>query len=109
MARSLTFRAAFAVVMLSLSLTLGACVTEPGYYGGTVLVAPPLPRVEYYGAAPYPGYIWLGGYWNWAPSGYYWVRGRWAAPRPGYRWVPHRWRDTARGWRKTGGRWVRHR
>lgn len=109
MTRSPKFRAAIAAITLGLSLTLGACVAEPGYYGGAVLVAPPPPRAEYYGPAPYPGYIWLGGYWNWAPSGYYWVRGRWAAPRPGYRWVPHRWVDTAHGWHMTGGRWVRRR
>ncbi len=39
-ARSLKCRAAFAAVMLALSLTLGACVTEPRYYGGMVLGAP---------------------------------------------------------------------
>jgi hypothetical protein len=109
MARSAKVRTAVAAVTLGLSLALGACVAEPGYYAGAVLVAPPLPRVEYYGPAPYPGDVWLGGYWNWAPSGYYWVRGHWAAPRPGYRWVPHRWVDTAHGWRMTGGRWIRRR
>ena len=108
-ARSRVCRAAITAVMLALSLTLSACVAEPGYYGGAVLVAPPFPRVEYYGPAPYPGNIWLGGYWNWAPSGYYWVRGHWAAPRPGYRWVPRRWVDTAHGWRMTGGGWARRR
>ena len=106
MARSLTYRTAIAAITLALPLTLGACVAEPGYYGGAVYLAPPYPRVEYYGTAPYPGYVWLGGYWNWAPSGYYWVRGRWAAPRPGYRWEPHRWVNGGHGWRMTGGRWV---
>lgn len=100
-------RTAVAAIALGLSLMLSACAVEPGgYYGGAVLVAPPPPRVEYYGPAPYPGYIWLGGYWNWAPSGYVWVRGHWAAPRPGYRWVPHRWQHTSHGWRMSGGRWV---
>jgi hypothetical protein len=82
---------------------------RPWCHGGAVLVGPPFPRVEYYGPAPYPGYIWLGGYWNWAPSGYYWVRGHWAAPRPGYRWVPRRWVHAAHGWRMTGGGWARRR
>lgn len=101
-------RTAIAAIALGLSLTLGACAVESGgYYGGAVLVAPPLPRVEYYGPAPYPGYIWLGGYWSWAPRGYFWVPGHWAAPRPGFRWVPHRWVHGGHGWRMTGGRWVR--
>ncbi len=103
-------RTVLAALALGLCLTLSACVVEPGgYYGGTVLMAPPAPRVEYYGAAPYPGYVWLNGYWNWAPSGYVWIGGHWAAPRPGYRWVPHRWVHAGRGWRMTGGRWVRRR
>ncbi len=102
-------RTAVAAIALGLSLALSACVVGPGYYGSAVLVAPPPPRVEYYGAAPYPGYIWLGGYWSWAPSGYVWIRGHWAPPRPGYRWVPHRWVHTPQGWRMSGGRWVRRR
>ena len=39
MARSPKFRAAIAAITLGLSLTLGACVAEPGYYGGAA--APP--------------------------------------------------------------------
>jgi hypothetical protein len=100
--------AASAVVAAS----LGGCVVVPGpdaYYGGSVLVAPPAPRVEYYGVAPYPGYIWLGGYWNWVGGRHEWVGGHWAAPRPGYRWEPHRWDRVGNGWRMRPGHWARER
>jgi hypothetical protein len=74
-----------------------------------VRVAPPPPPVQYYGAPPYPGYVWIGGYWRWAPRGYVWVRGRWTPPRAGFHWVPRRWVHTRRGWRMAGGRWIRDR
>src|ERR1700677_2376910 len=51
----------FAIV-LGLAAALGGCIVAPApgpYYGGAyVTFAPPVPRVEYYGVAPYPGYFW---------------------------------------------------
>lgn len=94
-----------------LALTLSACVVAPvppyggGYYGDPVMVAPPAPRVEYYGAPPVVGQIWINGFWNWNGRGHVWVPGRWEAPRPGYMWVPHRWERDGRGWRQSGGHW----
>lgn len=98
--------------ILGASLAAGGCVVapaRPGIYvsGGWVATAPPAPRVEYYGASPYPGYVWIGGYWRWGPRGYIWAPGHWAAPRPGYRWVPRHWERGPRGWRLEGGRWDR--
>src|SRR5487761_457737 len=94
-------RARNAAIALGLALALGGCVVAPApgpYYGGAVVaVAPPAPRVEYYGRAPYPGYFWIGGYWNWAGGRYVWAPGRWAAPHPGYRWVPRHWVQGPRG------------
>jgi len=100
-------------VVLGLSLALGGCIVAPapgyrgGYYGGWVGYAPPAPRVEYYGVAPYPGYFWIPGFWGWGGGRYVWTPGRWAAPRPGYRWVPRHWVHAARGWHMAGGRWAR--
>jgi hypothetical protein len=96
---------------LTLSLALSACVIGPapgGYYGaGFVTIAPPAPQYEYYGAPPYPGYFWVGGYWNWAGGRYVWTRGHWQAPRAGFRWVPQRWVHGERGWRAERGHWAR--
>lgn len=105
-------RARNAAIALGLAVALGGCVVAPApgpYYGGAVVtLAPPAPRFEYYGAAPYPGYFWIGGYWNWAGGRYVWAPGHWAAPRPGYRWVPRHWVQGPRGgWHAAGGRWAR--
>ena len=107
------YRIRNAAIAVVLPLALGACVVGPpgyygdDYYGGGVRVAPPAPEVEYYGQAPYPGDIWIGGYWQWAGGGYRWQRGYWSAPRAGYYWEPHRWVRRGDGWRMEGGRWAR--
>lgn len=98
------------IIASALSLTLSACVVGPPYYeGDAVYVAPPPPRVEYYGAPPIAGQIWIDGYWNWSGSSHVWVPGRWEAPRPGYRWVPRTWNRDGDRWRQNGGRWEEHR
>jgi len=96
---------------LALGSALSGCVvtaTPYGVYAGPgIAVAPPAVQVETYGPAPYPGYFWVGGYWNWVGGRYVWVGGHWQAPRPGYRWVPHAWVRGADGWHMRPGRWVR--
>ena len=97
-------------LVVGLSLAVGGCVVAPApayYGGGWVATAPPAPRVEYYGVAPYPGYFWIGGFWHWGPGGYAWAPGHWSAPRPGYHWVPRHWVHGERGWRMSGGHWRR--
>src|ERR1700756_863951 len=87
-------------------VALVGCVVAPGpaYYPGEyAAVAPPPPQGEVIGAAPAPGYLWIGGYWNWVGGRHVWVAGRWEAPRPGYRWVAHAWEHEARGWRMRPG------
>ncbi len=100
-----------AAIVTALSAALSACVVYPahGYYyvSGPVAVAPPPPRVEVYGVAPGPGYVWIGGYWNWAGGRHVWVPGYWDRPHPGYYWQPHHWVHEREGWRLAGGRWVR--
>ncbi|HUN72299.1 MAG TPA: hypothetical protein VMU52_08310 [Steroidobacteraceae bacterium] len=104
-------RARTAAIVLGLAAALGGCVVAPApgpyYGGGYVAVAPPAARVEYYGAAPFPGAFWVGGFWNWGPGGYVWAPGHWEHARPGYRWVPRHWAHGARGWHMAGGRWAR--
>jgi hypothetical protein len=105
--RALPLTAALAMPMI-----LSACVVYPagynaGYYGGTVSYGPPTAQAEAIGVAPYPGYIWLGGYWNWVSGAYSWVPGRWSAPRAGYHWVQPTWARSGNGWRMSRGGWRR--
>jgi len=109
-------RRALAGTALTLAaLALGGCVVAPlAPYGGGVAynetvvpVAPPPARVEYYGVAPLPGQIWIGGYWGWNGGRHVWAPGYWQTPRPGYRWTPHRWEQAPGGWRERPGYWGR--
>jgi hypothetical protein len=95
---------------LVLSMTLAGCVIAPDQRhdaGGVVMVAPPAPRVEVIGEAPTPGYVWLGGYWNWVGNRHEWIPGHWEAPRPGRHWVAHQWVRQGDGWRMKPGHWER--
>jgi YXWGXW repeat-containing protein len=86
---------------------LAGCVVAPApyYEGDYPLMAPPPAREEIVGAAPGVGFVWSGGYWDWAGRSYAWRPGHWEAPRSGYRWVPHRWVQEGQHWRHTGGTW----
>ncbi len=92
------------------TLAVSGCIVAPAapdgpYYGDTVMVAPPPPRIEYVGRPPAAGVVWIDGYWGWAGRRHEWVPGRWEARRPGYAWVPHRWEHEGKHWRQHGGRW----
>jgi hypothetical protein len=108
MMRTQALKAAIAAIVLA-AVTLGGCVVtaRPAYVGDTVMVAPPPPQAEVFGAAPAPGYIWMGGYWGWAGGRHVWVAGHWAPGRPGYHWVGHHWVHRDGGWRLAEGRWER--
>lgn len=96
---------------LAVGVLLTACVVVPadGYYGGgPVTVAPPDPQYETIGVAPAPGYIWIGGFWNWVGHRHVWVGGHWAPQRYGHQWVPHRWYRHGPGWRAAPGHWRRY-
>lgn len=91
----------------------GAVYSDP--YGQPVQtavyapVAPPAPYYEVQPAVPYPGAVWISGYWGGYSGGrHHWVPGRYERARPGYRWQPHRWdRGPRGGWQLQGGGWVR--
>jgi hypothetical protein len=101
-------------LMLAAALAMGqaGCVVSPPQ--GSVVVrdevvlrAPPAALSERRVYAPGPGYVWIGGYWNWVAGRHVWVAGRWAAPRAGYVWVPHAWVHYGQGWRLREGYWRR--
>ena len=97
---------------------LSACVIAPyprqgAYYpeaGGAIItdVAPPAPYAEAVPVIPYPGAVWIGGYWGWSGSRHNWVPGRWERGRHGYAWNPHHWENRGGRWRLEGGGWRRH-
>ena len=107
------FRAGKLAAIFMLATVLGGCVVavappRPYYVGSVVAVAPPPPRVEEYGPPPAPGYIWLGGYWNWTGGRHEWVGGHWERPHPHERWVAHHWVHERDGWHLSEGHWERH-
>ena len=74
-------RAIFVLATIS-ALGLEGCAQHYYAYG------PPPPRVEYYGSAPGPGFVWIDGYWNRGAGGWVWVGGQWSRPpRPHGHWV----------------------
>jgi hypothetical protein len=112
----LSHRYRFALAVGALAV-LGGCAVYPDpyyggnpYYGSTGVVAPyaPPPLVaETYGVAPYPGAVWIGGYWSWSGGRHAWTPGRWEHPRAGYHWVPRTWEQRGNHWHQRGGQWQR--
>src|SRR5262245_58641872 len=51
--------------------------------------APPPPREER--MAPRPGFVFIGGHWDWKDGKWAWVAGRFEKERAGKKWRPHRW------------------
>jgi WXXGXW repeat (2 copies) len=92
-----------------LSVLVGAvglisCVA--GGYAYYAPAAPPPVRVEAFGAAPGPGYVWINGYWSYGGRGYAWVPGRWErAPHRGAAWVAGRWERKGSRWAYRAGHW----
>lgn len=68
---------------------------------------PPAPPSETVVVAPGPGYVWIGGEWQWNGVGWVWLGGHWAyPPYPGAIWVHGYWyRGPFGGWRHAGGHW----
>ena len=83
----------------------GSWVKEPepsGFSGPTS--APPPPRDEGYHSAK-PGFVWIGGHYEWRNHEYQWVGGRWDRERPQKRWVDGRWELHGREWVFIEGSW----
>ncbi|MDR7333632.1 hypothetical protein [Roseateles asaccharophilus] len=104
----------FAPALLTAAL-LSGCVVVPahraGYYGAAPVVvvdAPPPPQqVEVMPAMPYPGAVWINGYWGWRGGRHHWVPGYYERPRSGYRYEPNRWESRGGRWHLRMGGWIR--
>ena len=82
----------FAVMMLSLMLSLSAASFAQISVGISVRVAPPALPVYTQPVAPGPGNLWTPGYWAWNDdAGYYWVPGTWVVAPVGLLWTPGYW------------------
>ena len=105
--------------VLASSALLSGCVVVPahraGYYGGgyaaepavVVDMPPPAPYAEVVPVMPYPGAVWVGGYWGWRGGRHQWVPGYYERPRPGYRYEPNRWENHGGRWHLRIGGWIR--
>jgi hypothetical protein len=74
-----------------LAIALATSVSFAGVFI-SVNFAPPALPVYAQPVCPGDGYLWVPGYWAYAPAGYYWVPGTWVlAPAPGLLWTPGYW------------------
>ncbi len=85
-----------------------AAVVTPAAPAPTVVEAPPPPPpTEVIVPAPGPGYVWVGGDWVWN-NGWVWVGGHWVwPPYPGAIWIHGYWGRGPHGWRHESGHWRR--
>jgi len=70
-----------------------------------VQAPPPAPIVEVRPDVPFPGAVWIPGYWTWHGAQHFWVAGQWSAPHGNHAWEAERWNHEKRGWRMAPGRW----
>lgn len=95
------------VAIISLLILVGGiAVLLMGCPPPVVRVRPPEPRVEVYGAPPYPEAVWRPGHWGLQNDQWIWVPGHWTRrPKPHAVWVPGHWEERRGGWVWIEGRW----
>jgi len=103
------FRVAASTLALLAALTLPACDHHFVYFAGVNVGPPPPPMYGPVGVAPYPGWVWVDGYYNWSGNRWVWQPGRWARPpHPGYVWRRPSYEHYRNGYRVHEGHWARH-
>jgi len=91
------------LLMFAAFSMIGCAGGGVAYYANT---PPPPVRVEAYGVAPGPGFVWAPGYWGWRGNSYVWIGGSWVRPpRAGVRWVSPYWESYHGRYRFHEGRW----
>jgi hypothetical protein len=90
--------------LIAATLGIESCA---GTFVGVYATMPPPPiRVETYGPAPGPGFLWIRGYWVWRTGAYVWIPGRWERIPPGRRrWEDGRWARRGDRYYWRDGRW----
>jgi hypothetical protein len=89
-------------------------VEEPEPSWVVVGTAPPSLRFEVRPRRPFPGAVWVSGYWWWSGVRYVWIGGHYVRPLAGYRFVAPRWVCSGgyyyhvRGHYRPAGATVRH-
>jgi uncharacterized protein YcfJ len=82
-----------------------ASAINPAATAVAVASAPPPPPVEVMTPMPGPGYVWTNGEWVWN-GGWYWSAGYWALPPyPGAIWIGGYWGPGPHGYIRYGGHW----
>lgn len=86
---------------------MAAILLSTSVIGCTAYVAgpPPPARYEAVGVAPYPGAVWIDGYWTWNGR-WVWHRGYWGRrPYAGAVWHRGVWVHAGHGWKWRRGYW----
>lgn len=91
------------LILPLLVLSTVGCVPNE-YYVDT---PPPPPQEEYIGAPPYPGAVYVNGYWAWEGNRHVWRRGYWDRGRPGRVYYPNRWEQRGNRYVFRRGGWHR--
>jgi hypothetical protein len=91
-------------VMLAAGGFIGASITAGAQQYIYVQTAPPPPPAETEPAMPGPGYVWVGGYYQWNGDDYVWVPGHFV--QHAGTWCAGQWRhDEQQGWYFVPGHW----
>jgi hypothetical protein len=91
------------LAVLAGALSLPGCAAGYAYYAP---VPPPPVRVEAFGVAPGPGFVFVNGYWGYQGGNHVWIPGRWERPPHGRSaWEAGRWERQGNRWAYRQGRW----
>ncbi len=97
-----------AILALSTSLALSACVERVETREVMVSRPPPAPMAEVVPAPPGPieVWVWQPGHWRWDGREYRWQPGRYVErPHRAAEWVPAHYQERAGGWVYVPGHW----
>jgi hypothetical protein len=87
-----------------LAVSILSCMVMVGCSSGYVTERPS--EVTYARpASPGPGYVWIGGEWEYSGNNYHWREGSWQQPREGRTWKSGYWENNKKGYKWHKGGW----